>query len=340
MKRRLATAAVAVGIGGASILVGAAPASAAAPGRVYSSGNIFGPVLHIDAGAATDNRISFYTEGNRFLVKDDTATLNLDGWPNNGGCNRVSDRILSCPTNIASLDVKLGDGADTFTNSTAVKSTVDGGAGRDTIHGGSGDDTIEGGPDYDRVYGEGGADTLNSAYFDDDIWGGNGGDTISTSLHIRAGDGNDTLLMVQNRNQGDYYGDGGVDTVTYADWTWDVWVSLDGNANDGTWASACDDKWTPWPLPGSCPVPNGTHNIHGDWEKIIGSANNDVIKGNDNANEFYGMGGHDRLFGSGGNDILDAGPTSDGYRQRTEGGTGTDTCRGDNLVSPPPGCDN
>lgn len=76
--------------------------------------------------------------------------------------------------------------------------------------------------------------------------------------------------------------------------------------------------------------------MHGDFEVVLGSSGGDSITGNNEPDRLDGRGGNDYIVGNGGDDVLDAGP---GTGQQTNGGDGTDVCRGDNLTRVS-GCDN
>jgi Ca2+-binding RTX toxin-like protein len=101
-----------------------------------------------------------------------------------------------------------------------------------------------------------------------------------------------------------------------------VHVSLDGNRNEGNASADPNGDCGSW-LGGCIPDPM---NVHGDVEKIIGTAYNDMIIGN-NENDVIDAGtGNDAIDGRGGNDYLDV---ESGANQRVHGGSGdNDTCVG------------
>jgi hypothetical protein len=183
-------------------------------------------------------------------------------------------------------------------------------AGNDTAHTG-----ITGASTW--VFGSDGADDLRSGdnSYGDVQYGGNGNDQLSTATDVYGDAGDDTVSVTVN--DGEYWGGAGNDVIDYTSWNGEVYVSLDGNSNDGSDNVDCDD-WIGFPVV-------HTHNVHGDFEHVIGTAGNDKISGNGEADELDGMGGNDRLYGNGGNDYLDAGQ---GVNQRTDGGSGFDTCVG------------
>jgi hypothetical protein len=88
-------------------------------------------------------------------------------------------------------------GNDTFTNSTGMPCTADGGAGNDTLRGGYGRDVLIGGPGNDALYGGGGDDTLYGGPGNDWLYGEGGNDTLVTvgggRDFLYGGDGLDSL---------------------------------------------------------------------------------------------------------------------------------------------------
>jgi hypothetical protein len=80
------------------------------------------------------------------------------------------------------------EGADRFTNNTAIGTTAYGGIGNDTLRGGSGADYLYGGGDYDTLFGNGGTDRLYGEGSIDRLQGGTGTD------YLYGGAGNDKLF--------------------------------------------------------------------------------------------------------------------------------------------------
>jgi hypothetical protein len=80
------------------------------------------------------------------------------------GCAQSGDYAVNCSpiSGITLIKVNAGDQADSVINSTAVKSTVDGGAGNDTLQGGSGADTLTGAAGIDILKGMAGKDLLKA----------------------------------------------------------------------------------------------------------------------------------------------------------------------------------
>jgi Ca2+-binding RTX toxin-like protein len=106
------------------------------------------------------------------------------------------------------------------------------------------------------------------------------------------------------------FGGEGVDTVTYADRTAGVNVSLDNVANDGTAASASA-------------IGEGD-NAHSDIENIVGGKGNDRLFGSDAANTISGGDGNDYIEGRGGADVIEGG----GGNDEIHGGAGNDQIYG------------
>lgn len=220
--------------------------------------------------------------------------------------------------------IHAGPGDDTV-EGLAGNDVLLGNAGKDEIHGDGGDDRIDGGADRDNVYGDDGKDDLRSTHADDNQYGGAGNDTLGSGIDVLGEAGDDRVVM--GKNGGEYWGGQGNDVIDYSAWGHEVHVSLDGNDNDGGKNADCDD-WI------GCPVTE-RHNVHGDFEHVIGTPHDDKISGNNNPENLDGGAGSDRLYGNGGNDYLDA---ETGTNQRTDGGTGFDTCVGFGIVARP-GCD-
>ena len=70
------------------------------------------------------------------------------------------DSTANCTGEIALVRVSAGDQNDQVVNSTAVRSSLNGGAGTDALIGGSNNDTLIGGPGVDTLKGRGGNDLL------------------------------------------------------------------------------------------------------------------------------------------------------------------------------------
>jgi Ca2+-binding RTX toxin-like protein len=177
---------------------------------------------------------------------------------------------------------------------------LSGDAGDNVLAGNSGNDALAGGAGNDTLYGDGSiaADTHDLGY---------SGPVTTTDDVASAGgvDGNDVL----DGGAGDdvMNGGGGNDTASFASWSEAVTVGL-GTGGNGF---ATNDA--------------GTENdTLISIENISGSAFNDFINGNNDANVLTGGDGGDALFGRGGDDILLGGNGNDFLR----GSDGADTLDG------------
>ncbi|MFZ1415786.1 MAG: calcium-binding protein [Defluviicoccus sp.] len=160
--------------------------------------------------------------------------------------------------------------------------TLAGNTGDDTLIGGDGDDSLDGGSGRDILTGGQGSDTLSGGGDSDLVDDGDGNDRVT------AGDGNDTLLG----SAGDDYlnGGSGFDTLDLGAATTGLKVDLHGHTAKGMGADAV------WGI-----------------EAVIGSAFDDVFKGDKRANVFFGGDGNDVFRGLGGNDTFTGGVGNDRY---------------------------
>ncbi len=181
-------------IGVVSTGVGAAPARAAAPAKVYTQLNGDGSgtyYLHFEAAAGTRNTPVFTRSGTTLIV-DDRVPLKAGA-----GCVAVkgdSTKVRCTRPLWYDIIAALGDGNDTLTNKIRVRFWGSGGAGTDTLYGG---------PGIDLFHGDGGNDTLYGGAGDDQLLGGAGVD------HVWGGTGNDGL--VGNENTDYLHGQSGAD---------------------------------------------------------------------------------------------------------------------------------
>jgi Ca2+-binding RTX toxin-like protein len=192
-----------------------------------------------------------------------------------------------------SRDVIWGGGGDDTITGGLGNDLICGGPGADLIHGGRGNDTVDGGAgDGDRVIGDLG---------DDKVLGGPGRfDEVAGSLGIDVLSG----------------GPGSFDLV-HGDYGYD---RMDGGAGRGDIASFATDVGAG--RGGGVRVSLVTHKARGDGhdrlfriESLEGSAFDDILIGNKQANTIDGGPGDDTLRGGGGADEL-------------LGGQGNDSCKG------------
>ena len=144
-------------------------------------------------------------------------------------------------------------------NALGGNDTVDGGGGDDDIDGGDGNDVLDGGDGNDILRGQDGNDTLDGGIGRDTLDGGSGSDTLE------GGEGNDTL-------------DGGAD---------------DDVLNGGTGVDSADFSnggAVVADLSGGSADGQGSDTLSG-IENLIGSAFDDVLRGDLNANTLLGNDG-------------------------------------------------
>jgi Ca2+-binding RTX toxin-like protein len=160
--------------------------------------------------------------------------------------------------------VGLGNGD--FLSSTAdVPSLLDGGAGNDELRGGPANDRLLGKDGNDRLLGNAGDDLLDGGLGTDHMDGGSGADTAD--YHFRSAN---------------------------------LFVDLQGDADDG----ASGERDT----------------VAANVEHILGGSGSDTLTGNDRPNFIRGNGGNDTIRGGGGNDNL----IGDGGQDRVFGEAGDD----------------
>jgi len=256
--------------------------------------------------------------------------------------------------NLTSNTASGGAGSDTFVlveniggsafndslQGSAVNNVLSGRTGNDTLVGRLGNDTLAGDAGLDTVsyglspaavtanlvagtaVGEGSdvlsnVEILNGSPFNDDLMGNAGANVL------RGGNGNDLLRGREGNDTID--GGNGVDNLNGGNNN-DVLVGRLGNDSyiGGTGVDTANFSASP----AAVNVNLTTGNANGEGadvlanvENVIGSAFNDVIRGNAGANTLQGINGNDRLFGLAGNDRLVGGNGND----RCDGGAGADT---------------
>ena len=249
-------------------------------------------------------------------------------------------------------DTLMGEGGNDMIFGGAGDDTLDGGAGNDMLVGGGGADTYYGGAGNDMIYADKSDTTINgwvetpptddtattpdesteavsdpmtvdtvsyARVVDDDetgvtatLSGVAGTITISNVENIIGTQYDDTL----NGDAGDNVIEGGAGRDT-----------LDGLAGTDTLSYASSDAWVRVTLQASgtaAQVSRG--HARGDtatnFENVLGSAYDDELTGNSDANVLTGGAGDDELDGAGGNDTLEGGAGADeldgGY---SDGGT-------------------
>lgn len=247
-------------------------------------------------------------------------------------------------------DFLIGGNGNTTLNGDAGDDSVFGGPGNDTVNGGDGNDFLDGGPGNDTVNGGTGLDTLHGDQNAEQFRGT--GPAPSDNDTLNGGDDNDTLYPSNGTNN--VSGGAGVDQVIYAnnylvptgpltsnDVAAPVNVSLDDQANDGYSgnnsnihtdvedASAVDMTssffFAPLCGPGSF---TGASTCNYGSATLTGDSGDNALSGGSGNDTITGGGGADFLSGNPGNDTLNA---VDGFPDRGDCGTGTDTANVDQL---------
>jgi RTX calcium-binding nonapeptide repeat (4 copies) len=184
------------------------------------------------------------------------------------------------------------DGRDTISYAAADRGvrvdTDDNPGGARTQDGRPGIDLESVGRDVEKIVGSSFSDVLFGSPGNDNITGGRGNDEMG------GGAGNDFFFEDQGGPNGadSIHGADGVDRVSYAGRTSNVFVSLDGVRNDGE-AGELDD-------------------VRPNVENVTAGDGNDTLTGNGVANDLQAFGGNDTLHGLGGNDTLLLGSGNNG----------------------------
>ena len=234
--------------------------------------------------------------------------------------------------------------ADTLRGN-ALANQITGEGGDDTIEGGAGDDYLEGNEGNDWLVGGAGVDTLSGSNGFDVVDYASAKSAIVLDLaNPAAGSGDargDVLLTIEriigtqfadtflgngqaNRFEGGAGDDlldgrGGTDLL-YGGAGDDRFVGrIGGDLFDGgTGFDTADYSGAGIGLrvhldPARQTLNRGqaTGDTLVDIERVIGSANNDFLEGNDDANTLVGGAGSDRLIGMGGDDVLESGAGND-----------------------------
>ena len=216
---------------------------------------------------------------------DDTIEVGTwDATPEDDVQVLVNGRRTVLPTaGIKRINFSGRGGDDYLADHARWTGVLDGGAGDDVLRGGVADTLLRDGPGDDRVSDEGGGNLFETGAGSDSFVGGPGDDTFVETDDVAADA---------------YYGQGGIDLVTYVARDDGVRLSLDGLANDG--AAGEGDNLL-------------------DVEVLVGTAGDDTIHGSDADESIDGVAGADLLIGHGGNDILFGGQGTRAY-----GGAGND----------------
>lgn len=250
---------------------------------VYIVDNAFDTVTETDASLTQIDAVQASVS---WTLGDNVENLTLTGWSAINGTGNALRNFIT------------GNGANNI---------IDGGAGADSMSGGDGSDTyyvdnvddsvIETNSDsvtggVDSVYSSLATYTLGShvenLYINTTAAANGTGNGLENVIY--AGDGNNVLD-----------GRAGIDTVSYANASAAVSVTLSTSAQQNTGGSGLDTLK--------------------NFENLTGSSFADALTGNSAANVLNGGAGNDTLNGGGGDDILIGGLGTD----TLNGGTGADT---------------
>ncbi|HEX5393417.1 MAG TPA: hypothetical protein VFW68_09055 [Rhodocyclaceae bacterium] len=274
-------------------------------------------------------------DGNDVLVGGAGADV-LDGGRGNNTASYEGSGAVSVyldPTKGTST----GDAAgDTFTNiqnltGSSHDDTLVGDSHNNVLNGGLGNDVLEGGAGADTLIGGGGNDTASYAHATIDAngfgasaslanpsqnTGDAAGDTYSGIANLTGSDGNDILVGDAGNNRLDglagndileggggadaLYGGAGTNTATYEHAAF-TRLNADGS-KVGITASLADATQNTGEAAG-----DNYNNI----QNLTGSAYNDTLIGDGNANTLTGGAGNDTLIGGAGADVLDGGDGTD-----------------------------
>jgi Ca2+-binding RTX toxin-like protein len=156
----------------------------------------------------------------------------------------------------------------------------------DALVGDAGDNVLDGQGGNDKIYAGDGSDTVRGGDGNDFLAGEGGNDTIE------GGAGNDTMRGGAGADRFD--GGDGIDTVDYSDAAAGVQVYLG----------------SPWGFSGGLSG-DAARDTYVNVENLRGSAGNDILFGDADANVISGLGGNDTIVGAAGADTLDGGTGTD-----------------------------
>ncbi len=196
---------------------------------------------------------------------------------------------------------------DTLNANSLGSSTINGGAGNDSIIGGSNAQTLNGGAGNDTIdggfaAGSGVSDSITGGAGNDNLMGAGNADTIN-------GDGDNDFIQ-GNGGADSLNGGTGIDTVSYANSSAGVTVTLNSSVNTGGDAQG---------------------DLLSGFEVLTGSGHDDVLNGATGATQINGGNGDDTIDGQSSGAELNGGFGDDVLTFRTgssagvNGGSGTDT---------------
>jgi Ca2+-binding RTX toxin-like protein len=231
----------------------------------------------------TQQSTLFGEDGNDILV----AGSGADSMNGGAGTDLVYYTRLAAPVivDLATPSNSTGDAAnDTYSSIegfvlSSQADTFVGSASNDLAKGGNGDDNLSGGAGADTLSGEGNNDIINGGDGNDVINGGTGSDTID------AGAGRDTIVATAGNDSID----GGIDKDLLDCRTLTAAITIDLSSPTFN-------------------HPNGLDTITlTSIEDVRGTALNDTITGDADANYLIGFTGNDTIDGGAGNDLIEGG---------------------------------
>jgi Ca2+-binding RTX toxin-like protein len=286
-------------------------------------------IYEADPGESNGASVFKSANGQSYLITDGGATIRVGFRCIREFANRARCEASGVTVFFATLD----DQADTMDASALdIPAFIGGGNGGDfiigtpqseTLAGNGGDDFLYGGDAADSLNGQAGDDRLVGQGGDDSLPGGAGVDRISGNQgedFLWGMDGDDLLFadpgpdLMKGQGPTSCTGgtctpdapDIGTDSVSYASFADDVYVVIDGVANDGADnGNEGDNVWT-------------------DVENLVGGSGNDRLEGSGGSNTIEGGPGNDNLHGAGGRDFVFGDDGADFFN----GGAGPDVYQG------------
>jgi|GEM_PF-3356704 len=247
----------------------------------------------LDGGSGLDDSIDL-------RQRTGPLNINLNGLADDGEPGE-NDNLIGIE------EIDSGEGDDTLT----------GGPEPNSLSSGTGDDALDGGPGQDFLFADQGADTISGGDGPDTIIGGGGGDQLV------GGEGDDVFFGEFFDDGADAYsGEAGTDTITEIGDLLGraVRIDLDGVADDGP---AVPLEETPLDNAGA-DVENLIVAVSDQGEDGQDIGADDILTGNNSANQIDGGAGNDRINGLGGPDAL-LGDAGDDF---LNGGPGIDSLDG------------
>ena len=257
--------------------------------------------LHVTA--STTDGSGLQAEGDIYVTLQNGHDDHIEGGGGNDTINGdAGDDVIyggSAPTGLSTPHVDApednnvisgGDGNDKIWGNSG-DDLIDGNTGNDTILGGKGNDTINGGEDNDTISGNTGNDLISGNDGDDLLKGNAGNDQLSDGLgnDVVEGSSGDDVVDAGEGNDS-YNGGSGFDTIDFSGAADGMTIDLSKKSATGM---GQDVVW--------------------NFEQVIGSGFDDVMKGSKAAETLVGGSGNDTLRSLGGADTLTGGAGSDTF---------------------------